>query len=122
MGVKFRAIVFFVICFLAAPLYVAHAQEPVEQVPVEKDAPPPEDNKANAPRSDEAGPDESSSRQTQIDISPPSLVCRQDRMLGISTSRARGTVGGRRLGEQDRARSILSTLSRPSRSRPGAAT
>ena len=85
MGVKLRAILFFVICLLAAPLYVAHAQEPVEQVPVDKNAPPPEDNKANAPRSDEAGPDESSSRQTQIDISPPSGDAKDHRGADLDT-------------------------------------
>jgi tetratricopeptide (TPR) repeat protein len=72
MGVKFRAILLFLICVLALPIYVANAQAPVEHVPAEKDAPPPEDNSANPPRSDEAGPDESSSKQTQIDIAPPS--------------------------------------------------
>jgi len=85
MGVKFRAILFFVICLLVAPLYVAHAQDPVEQVPVEKDAPPPEDNKANAPRSDEAGPDESSSRQTQIDVSPPAGDAKDHRGADLDT-------------------------------------
>jgi tetratricopeptide (TPR) repeat protein len=72
MDVKFRAILLFLICLLALPVYVAHAQAPVEQVPTDKNAPPPEDNSANPPRSDEAGPDESSSKETQIDISPPS--------------------------------------------------
>jgi tetratricopeptide (TPR) repeat protein len=60
MDVKFRAILLFLICLLALPVYVAHAQAPVEQVPTDKNAPPPEDNSANPPRSDEAGPDESS--------------------------------------------------------------
>ena len=45
----------------------AFAQEPpVEQVPVDKSAPAPADNRKSPPRSDE-----SSSKQTQIDISAP---------------------------------------------------
>ena len=71
MGVKYRAILFFLVCLLVLPVYVAHAQAPVETVPTDKNAPLPEDNTANPPRSDEAGPGESSSKQTQIDISPP---------------------------------------------------
>ncbi len=59
------------ICVLTAPVYVAHAQAPVETVPTDKDAPPPEDNTANPPRSDGANAGESSSKQTEIDISPP---------------------------------------------------
>ena len=44
------------------------AQEPpVEKVPVDKSAPPPADNRESPPRSDE-----SSSKQTHIDVSPPS--------------------------------------------------
>jgi tetratricopeptide (TPR) repeat protein len=71
MGVKFRFILFALVCLLTVQVYVTHAQEPVERVPVDKNAPPPEDNKADAPRSD-AGADESSSKQTQIDVAPPS--------------------------------------------------
>jgi len=44
---------------------------PVEQVPVDKSAPPPKDNRANPPRSDNVPAGESSSRQTEIDVSPP---------------------------------------------------
>jgi len=49
----------------------AQEQAPVERVPVQKNAPPPKDNTANPPRSDQPGPDESSSKETQIDVSPP---------------------------------------------------
>ncbi len=46
----------------------AGAQEPpVEQVPVDKSAPAPKDNREAPPRSDE-----SSSKETEVDISPPS--------------------------------------------------
>jgi tetratricopeptide (TPR) repeat protein len=44
----------------------------VETVPTDKDAPPPEDNAANPPRSDGTNAGESSSKETQIDVSPPS--------------------------------------------------
>lgn len=44
---------------------------PVEQVPVDKSAPPPKDNRANPPRSDNVPAGESSSRQTAIDVAPP---------------------------------------------------
>jgi hypothetical protein len=47
-------------------------QPPVEQVPVDKSAPAPTDNRKAPPRSDNLGPDESSSKQTWIDVSPPS--------------------------------------------------
>ncbi len=44
----------------------------MEQVPVDKSAPPPKDNRKAPPRSDNLGPGESSSKQTEIDVSPPS--------------------------------------------------
>ena len=50
---------------------LAQDQAPVERVPVPKNAPPPQDNRANPPRSDKPSLDESSSRDTQIDITPP---------------------------------------------------
>ena len=71
MSVKYRFRLLVVACLLMAPVYVSHAQAPVETVPTDKDAPAPEDNTANPPRSDQAGPDESSSKETQIDVSPP---------------------------------------------------
>ena len=45
--------------------------KPVEQLPVDKSAPAPKDNRANPPRSDNVPAGESSSKQTAIDISPP---------------------------------------------------
>ena len=45
--------------------------QPVEQLPVDKSAPPPKDNRANPPRSDNVPAGESSSKQTAIDVSPP---------------------------------------------------
>jgi tetratricopeptide (TPR) repeat protein len=47
------------------------APPPVEQVPIDKSAPAPKDNRANPPRSDNVPEGESSSRQSQIDVSPP---------------------------------------------------
>src|SRR5689334_7921215 len=71
MSVKFRFILLVIVCLLIPTLSGLHAQAPVEQVPTDKNAPPPEDNTANPPRSDGPGPDESSSKQTEIDVSPP---------------------------------------------------
>jgi len=51
---------------------VAQNQQPVEQVPTDKSAPPPKDNREAPPRSDNVPAGESSSKQTQIDVSPPS--------------------------------------------------
>jgi tetratricopeptide (TPR) repeat protein len=44
---------------------------PVQRVPVENSAPKPKDNRKEPPRSDQISPDESSSKQTAIDVSPP---------------------------------------------------
>ena len=49
-----------------------HEEGPITRVPVDRTAPPPKDNRKQPPRSDQLAPDESSSKQTQIDISPPS--------------------------------------------------
>lgn len=45
---------------------------PVQQVPTDKSAPAPKNNAASPPRSDNVPAGESSSKQTQIDVSPPS--------------------------------------------------
>src|SRR5271157_2736638 len=66
MDVRFRYLILLLVCLTLAG--AAAAQEPpAEQVPVDKSAPPPVDNRKNPPRSDE-----SSSKQTRIDVSPPS--------------------------------------------------
>lgn len=67
MGVICRLILLAI--FLAPALCAAQA--PVEQVPVDKNAPPPANNKTKPPRSDRPALDESSSKETQIDVSPP---------------------------------------------------
>ena len=69
MDVRFRYLMLMLVWLgLAA---VAQQPPPVEQVPVDKSAPPPPDNRRAPPRSDNLAVDESSSKQTQIDISPP---------------------------------------------------
>jgi len=65
MDVRFRCLILALLCLSFAG--TAWTQEPpVEKVPVDKLAPPPQDNREQPPRSDE-----SSSKQTRIDISPP---------------------------------------------------
>ena len=65
MDVRFWGLILVVVCLCFAGAALAQ-QPPVEQVPVDKSAPPPKDNREAPPRSDE-----SSSKQTRIDISPP---------------------------------------------------
>ncbi len=67
MDVRLRYLMLALICLSLAGAASAWAQQPpVEKVPVDKSAPPPQDNREAPPRSDE-----SSSKQTQIDVSPP---------------------------------------------------
>ena len=62
-----------VLCFTGLTLAQSNDEEgPITRVPVDRSAPPPKDNRKQPPRSDQLAPDESSSKQTQIDISPPS--------------------------------------------------
>ena len=70
-----RVFIVAVVCLFLSGLALAQSRDddgPMTRVPVDKSAPPPKDNRKSPPRSDELGPDESSSKQTQIDISPPS--------------------------------------------------
>ena len=69
---------FILAIFVAWPAGVALAQShdqegpvPVQRVPVENSAPKPKDNRKAPPRSDQISPDESSSKQTEIDVAPP---------------------------------------------------
>jgi tetratricopeptide (TPR) repeat protein len=71
MSVKSRAVLIAAFCILVAGICLAQEPQPVERVPTDKNAPAPQDNTAQPPRYDQAGPDESSSKQTEIDISPP---------------------------------------------------
>ena len=62
-----------VLCLTGFTLAQSNDEEgPITRVPVDRTAPPPKDNRKQPPRSDQLAPDESSSKQTQIDISPPS--------------------------------------------------
>ncbi len=71
MGVRFRYLILVTFCLSITGVAVAQAQEPVEQVPTDKSAPPPKDNRKSPPRSDNVPAEESSSKETQIDVSPP---------------------------------------------------
>ena len=70
MDVRFRCLILVLVCLWLAAGAVAQ-EPPVEQVPVDKSAPAPKDNRKSPPRSDGVAADESSSKQTQIDITPP---------------------------------------------------
>ena len=62
-----------VLCLAGFTLAQSNDEEgPITRVPVDRSAPPPQDNRKQPPRSDQLAPDESSSKQTQIDISAPS--------------------------------------------------
>jgi tetratricopeptide (TPR) repeat protein len=73
MKVRFRLLFLacLTVCF-AGLLSAQDAPPPVEQVPADKSAPPPADNREKPPRTDNIGADESSSRETRIDVAPPS--------------------------------------------------
>lgn len=60
-----------ILCLWFTGFVLAQSQQPVEQVPTDKSAPPPKDNREAPPRSDNVPAGESSSKQTEIDISPP---------------------------------------------------
>ncbi len=65
MDVRFRCLILALVCLGFAGAACAQ-QPPVEKLPVDKSAPPPQDNREAPPRSDE-----SSSKQTRIDVTPP---------------------------------------------------
>ena len=71
MGVRFRYLILAILCLWFTGAAIAQSQQPVEQVPTDKSAPPPKDNREAPPRSDNVPAGESSSKQTQIDVSPP---------------------------------------------------
>ena len=74
MRVRLRIIILagIVLCLTGFTLAQSNDEEgPITRVPVDRSAPPPKDNRKQPPRSDQLAPDESSSKQTQIDISPP---------------------------------------------------
>jgi tetratricopeptide (TPR) repeat protein len=74
MCVRFRVLILVVVSLCLAGLAVAQSNEeegPLTRVPADRSAPPPKDNRKAPPHSDSLGADESSSKQTEIDISPP---------------------------------------------------
>lgn len=74
MGVKLRYLLFAIVVSMFSLCAVAQESSPpapVEQLPTDKSSPPPKDNAKAPPRSDNVPAGESSSTQTQIDVSPP---------------------------------------------------
>ena len=72
MRLRVLLLVFLSLCLCGMALAQSNEEEgPMTRVPVDRSAPPPKDNRKAPPRSDQLAPDESSSKQTQIDISPP---------------------------------------------------
>jgi tetratricopeptide (TPR) repeat protein len=67
------AALFFGVCIVSAQNNEQEGPVPVQRIPVDKSASRPKDNRKAPPRSDtnQFSPDESSSKQTQIDVSPP---------------------------------------------------
>jgi tetratricopeptide (TPR) repeat protein len=62
----------FLICLTGMAVAQSNEQDgPITRVPVDKSAPAPKDNRKAPPRSDQLAPDESSSKQTEIDVTPP---------------------------------------------------
>ena len=75
MYVHIRLLIPAMVCLCLTGVAVAQSNEPegpITRVPVDKSAPPPKDNRKAPPRSDTLAPDESSSKQTEMDIAPPS--------------------------------------------------
>ena len=76
MNVRLRILILATTCLSLSSLALAQSNDqegpvPVQRVPVDNNAPKPKDNRKQPPRSDRLAPDESSSKQTAIDISPP---------------------------------------------------
>src|SRR5271169_2122614 len=75
MSVRLRIVILAILGVCLTGVMAAQSNEPegpITRVPVDKSAPPPKDNRKAPPRSDQLSPDESSSKQTEIDVSPPS--------------------------------------------------
>jgi tetratricopeptide (TPR) repeat protein len=74
MQLRLLIVAMLVVCFSGVARCQSNEQEgnvPVQRVPVDSNAPKPKDNRKAPPRSDVLGPDESSSKQTEIDVAPP---------------------------------------------------
>ena len=79
MTVRIRVFILAIACLCLSGLAVAQSPDdgPMTRVPVDKSAPPPKDNRKAPPRSDTLAPDESSSKQTEIDVTPPRATPRR---------------------------------------------
>ncbi len=76
MTVRLRFFILATICLCLSGLALAQSNDqegpvPVQRVPVDSNAPKPKDNRKAPPRSDQISPDESSSKETAIDVAPP---------------------------------------------------
>ncbi|HZD31131.1 MAG TPA: tetratricopeptide repeat protein [Candidatus Angelobacter sp.] len=76
MSMRWRPVTLAVILSCLASIAMAQSNDqegpvPVQRVPVDSSAPKPKDNRKQPPRSDVVGLDESSSKQTEIDVSAP---------------------------------------------------
>ena len=74
MSVRLRFLLIGLLGLCLCGLASAQSNEeegPITRVPVERNAPKPKDNRKEPPRSDQLAPDESSSKQTEMDVSPP---------------------------------------------------
>jgi tetratricopeptide (TPR) repeat protein len=87
MDVRFRYSVIAVFCLTCVLAGRAAAQDspPVEQLPTDKSSPAPKDNAKAPPRSDNVPVGESSSTQTQIDVSPPANDTKAHPEAGLET-------------------------------------
>ncbi len=86
MGVRLRYLILAILCLWFTSVAIGQDQQPVEQVPTDKSAPPPKDNRKNPPRSDNVPAGESSSKQTRIDISPPADDAKKHPEAGLGNS------------------------------------
>src|ERR1039458_10238529 len=86
MGVRFRYLILALLCLWFTGVASAQDQQPVEQVPTDRSAPPPKDNRKNPPRSDNVPAGESSSKQTRIDISPPADDAKRHPEAGLGNN------------------------------------
>jgi len=83
-NVRFGYLLLAVLYLGLTGLVMAQQAPPVEQVPVDKSAPPPKDNRATPPRTDSVPAGESSSKQTEIDVSPPANDAKSHPEAGLS--------------------------------------
>jgi tetratricopeptide (TPR) repeat protein len=86
MSVRFRFLFTALLCLCFVGVAAAQDGAPVEQVPTDKSAPAPKNNAASPPRSDNVPVGESSSKQTQIDVEPPSNDAKSHPESGLDAS------------------------------------